>query len=66
MDEITFVTIWERFDSKKKIFIFNHIEDGVKETEKPKVISTKCGTSQKSWQNYTWRKTFAKMQNNKI
>lgn len=60
------ITIWEKYDAKKKIFIFNHIEDGIKDTKTPDVISTKCGVSQNSWKNYTWRKTFAKMQNNKI
>ena len=66
MDEIKFVTIWDKLNAKTGEFIFNHIEDGVKETEKPEVISTKFGNEQNDWKNYIWRKTFAKMQNNKI
>lgn len=66
MNSIKHITIWEKYNSKSGEFIFNHIEVGIKETDKPEVISNKFGNEQNDWKNYTWRKTFAKMQGNKI
>lgn len=48
------VTEWYK-QNKKGEFIFNHIEDGWVETEKPNVISTRFGNEQNDWKNYNWR-----------
>lgn len=60
------ITIWERYILKSNEYIFNHIEMGHAETEKPNVISTKFSTEQNDWKNYNWRKRYAKLVNNVV
>lgn len=61
-----FVTVWEKYNAKNDEYIFNHIEDGISESEIPQIISTKFGSLQNDWKNYKWRKKYSRIVNNKI
>ena len=49
------ITEWYK-QNKDGDFIFNHIENGWADTDKPNVISNRFGNEQNDWKNYKWQK----------
>jgi hypothetical protein len=49
------ITVWDTFDKEKDEFVFNHIEDGWNDGEKP----VPKFNSQNGWLKQEWRKSYA-------
>jgi len=49
------ITVWDTFDKEKDEFVFNHIEDGWANEDKP----VPKFTNQNGWLKQEWRKEYA-------
>ena len=57
------ITVWERYNHKKKKWEHNHISDGHDENPIPTGISK---NQKQSWKGSTWRKFFGTLENCKV
>lgn len=51
------ITIWNRYDENKKVFDFNHYEEGWVDTEFPLPIFADSA-GQVAWVNHTWKREY--------
>ena len=58
------VTCWYKYNPKKDLFEFNHIEDGEVATLKP--LPKGNFPLQNDWKNYTWFRTYCTSRNGEL
>ena len=62
--KVKIITIWDKWNWKKKEWEFNHIEDGFKLSKsEPQAVSE---IQKKSWKNQKWKKEKAILRNGKV